>query len=221
VELVITAPDHKVYSNHLTDGAWAGWVWTGLESNTAPALLASPTDDGLELFVSGLDGRLVHSRLINGVWGAPWALGSVTGQPAAAAASFDGGLELLMAGADGNLWHNRFRPNSPDLTSLSNQVQQIFDAHCIQCHDAGDPQEGQDLEQDSAYSSDVQIPARELASMYRIAPGSPDRSYLYHKITGTQSDVGGSGERMPRGGKLSDAEIQTIHNWIAQGALDN
>ena len=35
VELVITAPDHKVYYNHLTDGAWAGWVWTGLESGTS------------------------------------------------------------------------------------------------------------------------------------------------------------------------------------------
>lgn len=221
VELVITAPDHKVYHNHLTDGAWAGWVWTGLESDVAPALVSSPTDDGLELFVVGMDGRLVHSRLINGVWGQPWALGAVAGQPAAAAASFDGGLELLMAGTDGSLWHNRFRPNSPDLVSLSNQVQQIFDAHCIQCHDAGDPQEGQDLEQDSAYSSDVQIPSHEAPALYRIEPGNPGRSYLYHKITGTQAAVGGSGDQMPKGGKLSNAEIQTIHDWIAQGALDN
>jgi hypothetical protein len=57
--------------------------------------------------------------------------------------------------------------------------------------------------------------------MHRIEPGSPERSYLYHKITGTQADVGGSGERMPKGGQLSDAEIQTIRTWIAQGALDN
>jgi hypothetical protein len=49
----------------------------------------------------------------------------------------------------------------------------------------------------------------------------PENSYLYHKITGTQASVGGSGERMPRGGQLSDAEIQTIRAWIAQGALDN
>ena len=221
VEIVITAPDHKVYHNRLLNGAWAGWVWTGLESDTAPALLSSPTDDGLELFVTGPDGRLLHSRLINGVWGAPWPLVAVTGQPAAAAASFDGGLELLLAGADGSLWHNRFRPASPDLTSLSNQVQQIFDSHCIQCHDAGDPQKGQDLEQDSAYSSTVQTPSMELSSMRRVEPGSPDRSYLYHKITGTQAAVGGSGDPMPKGGRLSDAEIQTIRDWIAQGALDN
>ena len=221
VELVITAPDHKVYYNHLSDSAWAGWVWTGLESGTAPALHSSPTDDGLELFVSGLDARLLHSRLINGVWGQPWPLGAVTGQPATAAASFDGGLDLLMAGADGSLWHNRFRPASPDLVSLSGKVQAIFDAHCVQCHDAGDPQEGQDLEPDSAYSSTVQIPSMEAPTMHRIEPGSPDRSYLYHKITGTQSSAGGSGARMPRGGRLSDAEIQTIRAWIAQGALDN
>ena len=126
-----------------------------------------------------------------------------------------------MAGADGSLWHNRFRPASPDLVSLSGKVQAIFDAHCVQCHDAGDPQEGQDLEPDSAYSSTVQIPSMEAPTMHRIEPGSPDRSYLYHKITGTQSSAGGSGARMLRGGRLSYAEIQTIRAWIAQGALDN
>jgi mono/diheme cytochrome c family protein len=221
VEVVVTGPDHKVYHNRLEDGVWAGWVWTGLESDTAPALLSSPTDNGLELFVTGRDGLLYHSRLINDVWGTPWPLGALSGQPAAAAVGPDGGLELLMAGADGHLWHNRFRPASPDLTSLSGKVQQIFDAHCIQCHDTGDPESDQNLEEDASYSSTVQVPAKEIPFMHRIEPGSPENSYLFHKITGTQASVGGSGERMPRGGQLSDAEIQTIRAWIAQGALDN
>jgi mono/diheme cytochrome c family protein len=221
VEVVVTAPDHRVYHNRLEDGVWAGWIWTGLESDTAPALLSSPTDNGLELFVTGRDGRLYHSRLINDVWGTPWPLGAVSGQPAAATVGTDGGLELLMAGADGNLWHNRFRPNAPDLTSLSGQVQRIFDAHCVQCHDTGDAESDQNLEQDNSYSSIVQVSAEELPFMHRIEPGSPEKSYLYHKITGTQAEVGGSGERMPKGGQLSDAEIATIRAWIAQGALDN
>jgi hypothetical protein len=67
----------------------------------------------------------------------------------------------------------------------------------------------------------VQIPSMEMPTMRRVEPGDPDRSYLYHKITGTQADVGGSGDPMPKGGRLSDAEIQTIRDWIAQGALDN
>jgi mono/diheme cytochrome c family protein len=100
-------------------------------------------------------------------------------------------------------------------------VQRIFDAHCVQCHDTGDPESDQNLEPDAAYSSTVQIPAKELPFMHRIEPGSPEKSYLFHKISGTQTTVGGSGERMPRGGRLSDAEIQTIRDWIAQGALDN
>jgi mono/diheme cytochrome c family protein len=58
-------------------------------------------------------------------------------------------------------------------------------------------------------------------SVSRSEPGSPEKSYLYHKITGTQDEVGGSGERMPKGGQLSDAEIATIRAWIAEGALDN
>lgn len=221
VEVVITASDHKVYHNRLTDGVWAGWRWTGLESDAAPALLSSATSNGLELFAAGRDGRLMHCRLLNGVWGTPWPLGAVTGQPAAATPAPDGGLELLLAGADGKLWHNRFRPSSPELVSLSRQVQSIFDAHCVQCHDSGDPIAGQDLEPDSAFANVVHIPATELPGMRRVDPGKPDQSYLVHKISGTQKQVGGKGARMPLGGRLSDAEIHTIRDWITQGALDN
>jgi hypothetical protein len=60
-----------------------------------------------------------------------------------------------------------------------------------------------------------------LLSSAGIEPGSPEISYLFHKISGTQASVGGSGARMPKGGQLSDAEIQTLRDWIAQGALDN
>ena len=98
-----------------------------------------------------------------------------------------------MAGIDGNLWHNRFRPASPDLVSLSDKVQSIFDANCVQCHDSGDSESGQNLESDAAYSSVVQVPAKEVSGLHRIEPGSPEKSYLFHKISGTQDSVGGSG----------------------------
>jgi mono/diheme cytochrome c family protein len=221
VEVVITEPDHKVYYNQLTDGVWDRWRWLGLESDTSPALLASPNEPGLELFVADRDGRLVHLRQLNGVWGRPWPLGAVTGQPAAITAGPDGGLELLLAGADGSLWHNRFRPTSPDLVSLSSQVQTIFDAHCVQCHDSGDPIAGQNLEPDAAYFSLVHAASTEVPRLRRVDPGNPAGSYLLHKISGTQAQVGGKGDRMPIGGRLTDAEIQTIRDWIAQGALNN
>src|SRR5262249_17746132 len=69
VQVAVTAPDHRVYFNELTDGIWGAWSWTGLESETAPALLSTPTEYGLELIVADRDGRLLHSRLVNDVWG--------------------------------------------------------------------------------------------------------------------------------------------------------
>jgi mono/diheme cytochrome c family protein len=221
VEVVVTAPDGKVYANELQDGLWGPWRWTGLESDSPPALLASPAEYGLELFASGRDGRLWHSRLVNGLWGRPWPLGAVTRQPAAVTAGVDGGLELLIAGDDGSLWHNRFRPTAPELVSLAGQVQKIFDVHCVQCHDSGDPMAGQNLEPDAAYFSLPNVPSTQRKGMPRVDPGSPDTSYLIHKVSGTHLEVGGSGERMPQGGRLTDDEIRTLRQWIEQGALNN
>lgn len=72
-----------------------------------------------------------------------------------------------------------------------------------------------------AYGNTVNVESLERAGMDRIEPGAPDDSYLVHKIQGTQADVGGSGVRMPVGGQLTQAEIETIRSWIAAGAADN
>jgi mono/diheme cytochrome c family protein len=50
-----------------------------------------------------------------------------------------------------------------------------------------------------------------------VEPGDPDNSLLVQKLLGTQQ----AGSQMPPLGKLSDAEIQVIINWINAGALDN
>ncbi len=47
-----------------------------------------------------------------------------------------------------------------------------------------------------------------------VAPGDPDSSLLVHKIRGTQSE----GLPMPPTGLMSEAEIQTIVDWVAAGA---
>jgi mono/diheme cytochrome c family protein len=221
VEVVVTAPDGRVYANEMTDGLWGPWRWTGLESDAAPSLLSSSAEYGLELFVTGRDGRLWHSRFVNGVWGRAWPLGAVSSQPAAVTAGADGGLELLAAGDDGSLWHNRFRPASPELVSLAGQVQKIFDIHCVQCHDSGEPMADQNLEPDAAYFSLPNVRSTQLKRMPRVDPGSPDNSYLIHKLSGTHLEVGGSGEPMPMGGRLTEDEIQTLRKWIEQGALNN
>lgn len=61
----------------------------------------------------------------------------------------------------------------------------------------------------------VQSPA---AMIPQVDPGSPDGSYLWHKVSGTQSLAGGGGGTMPSGGALCVGEFQTIYSWILAGA---
>ncbi len=72
------------------------------------------------------------------------------------------------------------------------------------------------------FGSVVDIPSVEVPSLRRVRPFLPDSSYLIHKIQGTQTSVGGSGDRMPLiGGPLTENEITVIRAWITGGALDN
>jgi mono/diheme cytochrome c family protein len=50
-----------------------------------------------------------------------------------------------------------------------------------------------------------------------VIPGNVTDSILAQKILGTQTE----GTIMPPAGKMSDAEIQIILDWIAAGALEN
>ena len=57
------------------------------------------------------------------------------------------------------------------------------------------------------------------ASLALVAAGDSSQSYLYHKIAGTHSSVGGSGSQMPKGSAaMSAADIATVEQWINDGA---
>lgn len=57
------------------------------------------------------------------------------------------------------------------------------------------------------------------AALSRVEPGNPDASYMWHKIHGTQLDVGGSGSMMPLGaGMLPESTLNLIEQWILEGA---
>jgi len=69
-----------------------------------------------------------------------------------------------------------------------------------------------------AYNNLVDAPSGDVPGMNRVEPGDPDNSYMFHKISNTQGDVGGAGGRMPLGGELNPAEISAIEDWILDGA---
>ena len=73
-----------------------------------------------------------------------------------------------------------------------------------------------------SYDNIVNVSAGELATMMRIRPSKPDSSYLVHKIQGTHTTVGGTGQRMPLGQPvLSQAQIDMIRTWVTEGAKRN
>jgi hypothetical protein len=111
--------------------------------------------------------------------------------------------------------------------TLSNDVQPIFTATCatsLACHVTGNlvapPVNPMDLSAGNAFAQLVNVASSE-SPLPRVAPGNPDGSFLIHKITG-QLDPGEGGVQMPNGGiPLSAAQMQTIRDWVAGGALNN
>lgn len=107
--------------------------------------------------------------------------------------------------------------------SLTNHVQPIFSARCALsgCHTGSSPPEGMNLSDGQAFANTVNVPSNQ-SPLLRIKPLEPDSSYLVYKILGTQSTVGGSGQRMPaRNCCLTQAQIDTITAWVKKGAKNN
>ncbi|MFQ5568169.1 MAG: c-type cytochrome [Rhodothermales bacterium] len=109
-------------------------------------------------------------------------------------------------------------PLEPTLTSIQAN---IFSTNCALsgCHAGAAPQQGMNLSEGQAHANVVNVRSRERPDLFRVAPGSPDSSYLFLKITGAPGIVG---ERMPRGrAPLSAEQISAVRQWIADDALDN
>ena len=84
-------------------------------------------------------------------------------------------------------------------------VQPIFREHCISCH-------GPD-QQMSGLRLDRRADAMRGGSQSDIGPGSAEGSRLYHRLTDTVF-----GPQMPPDGPLNAAQIETIKQWIDEGA---
>ena len=98
-------------------------------------------------------------------------------------------------------------------------IQAIWDANCTACHIGGSPPAGLNLSAASSYANLVNVNSTQVPSMKRIKPNDPANSYLFHKINGTQTTVGGFGSQMPQGGPpLSAATKTVIQSWINSGA---
>lgn len=101
--------------------------------------------------------------------------------------------------------------------SFSREIQPIFNANCVACHQSAGASGGLNLEEGAAYDSIVARKSQ-ASAFQRIAPGKPEESYLVRKLEDTHVQVGGSGERMPPMGPLDSALIGAIRDWVKAGA---
>ena len=95
-------------------------------------------------------------------------------------------------------------------------IQPLWDAKCSECHMDGLAFGGLFLDRGHAHANLVGVPASQLASMSRIEPGAPERSYVWLKLEGQHEAAGGYGEQIPV--QWTDQERARIRTWIEQGA---
>ena len=85
------------------------------------------------------------------------------------------------------------------------------------CHAGVNPAASLSLEAGTSYAMLVGVASSQDSGIQRVNPSNPDLSYLIQKLEGTA----GSGGVMPPSGALPDADIATIRQWIAAGAVDD
>jgi hypothetical protein len=109
--------------------------------------------------------------------------------------------------------------------TLSGSVQPILNDNCAgsTCHIGNaSPPHGLNLTSGQTHGNTVNVPSAQVLTMNRVEPGQPDMSYLVHMVQGTFASVGGAGPQMPLGaGALSQGQINTIRDWITDGAPNN
>jgi hypothetical protein len=115
-------------------------------------------------------------------------------------------------------------PNALNLVGAgvtwSGRIWPLLQAHCGGCHGGADPQAQLDLLSTNTHTTLVG-PSRQKPLLNFVQPGSPERSYLWLKLTGDGSI---SGTKMPidpigGAGQLPLDAMQDIETWITAGAL--
>jgi hypothetical protein len=94
-------------------------------------------------------------------------------------------------------------------------VDALILAECSPCHTDGG--RAGDLGY-TGLDSLIDVPSGQSNLDY-IEPGSRDDSYVWHKVSGTHRDVGGTGLQMPDPNHpLSSDDMNTLGAWIDAGA---
>ncbi|HEX9113856.1 MAG TPA: CHRD domain-containing protein, partial [Nitrospirota bacterium] len=103
------------------------------------------------------------------------------------------------------------------LLSYSENIQPIFDGHCVSCHGSAGAA-GLALNKTSSYSRLVNQPAAQTSGV-RVVPFDATGSVLYRRVSGT--GFAGVSRMPPNGPYLSAADDGLLKTWISMGAIDD
>lgn len=101
--------------------------------------------------------------------------------------------------------------------SFAADIQPIFTANCVRCHNDRTTNGGLDLRAGVSHGNLVNRVSNGYAPSLRVVPGDPDNSVLHGKVANT----GQFGQQMPPTGSLAPELIQSIRAWILEGAVNN
>lgn len=110
----------------------------------------------------------------------------------------------------------------PAPVSYRQDLQPIFNTQCVFCHVAG--AENGELDLSRRVSHAELLSPSSQAPMPRVSAGDPGRSYLLHKLRGTQLEAGGLGNAMPMYDPprpFSADALELVERWIRAGAPNN
>lgn len=98
------------------------------------------------------------------------------------------------------------------------EIEAIITANCVEaCHEPGGEDSSLDMSSGAYYA--IYGVASSQSSLSLVAAGSHEDSYFWHKVSGSQGSVSGSGSTMPKGAPMLTAEeIDAIADWIDGGA---
>ena len=117
----------------------------------------------------------------------------------------------------------RLNPPSPLEPTFANIQREVFNKSCAfsSCHGEKNRRGNLNLTEGKAYEQLVNvlciIDESKNLKRYRVAPGKPDESMLYIKLTHPGP---GEGDRMPQGAEtgLDPSKIDLVRRWILRGA---
>lgn len=102
--------------------------------------------------------------------------------------------------------------------SYAKDVEPIVVKRCAECHGGDNPKKGLDLSKGKGFANLTQHKSQEEPLMALVKAGDPAGSYLWLKVSHTATEGRGMPRTLFGAKKLPQEQLDTIRNWIIQGA---